>query len=239
MSSERGWNRCCLLAVANTPTRSGRPSAWTKRQLIDGIRWRVRVRAARPSSRPSWTASTSRTSAQAGPAHGPTRSGQTRPTAPAPTTPTCDAASPAPSRTSRPTTTPQNRGRRGGRPPRFSPGDYRARHSVECGIKPTQTTPRRRRQIRQSRRPIRSHPPHRRHKRLAPDLTLRQALNLDVEVNQCEVARSGKVCDVAETQRDDLRVGGYEVDICHVVLETGLCAVASRESIQSRTSLTT
>lgn len=29
-----------LLPVA---TRSGRPSKWTKRQLIDGIRWRVRV----------------------------------------------------------------------------------------------------------------------------------------------------------------------------------------------------
>ncbi|MGW7463933.1 transposase [Streptomyces xantholiticus] len=27
------------------PTRSGRPSAWTKRQLIDGIRWWVRVGA--------------------------------------------------------------------------------------------------------------------------------------------------------------------------------------------------
>ncbi|MER6615745.1 transposase [Streptomyces xantholiticus] len=27
------------------PTRSGRPSAWTKRQLIDKIRWRVRVGA--------------------------------------------------------------------------------------------------------------------------------------------------------------------------------------------------
>jgi transposase len=27
------------------PTRSGRPSAWAKRQLIDGIRWRVRVGA--------------------------------------------------------------------------------------------------------------------------------------------------------------------------------------------------
>jgi transposase len=31
-----------LLLVAK---RAGRPSKWTKRQLIDGIRWRVRVRA--------------------------------------------------------------------------------------------------------------------------------------------------------------------------------------------------
>jgi transposase len=28
----------------------------------------------------------------------------------------------------------KNRGHRGGRPPRFSPDDYRARHAVECGI---------------------------------------------------------------------------------------------------------
>jgi hypothetical protein len=28
----------------------------------------------------------------------------------------------------------KNRGRRGGRPPRFSPDDYRARDAVECGI---------------------------------------------------------------------------------------------------------
>src|SRR6266702_1185746 len=28
----------------------------------------------------------------------------------------------------------KNRGRRGDRPPRFSPDDYRARHAVECGI---------------------------------------------------------------------------------------------------------
>ena len=28
----------------------------------------------------------------------------------------------------------KSRGRRGGRPPRFSPDDYRARHAVECGI---------------------------------------------------------------------------------------------------------
>ena len=27
------------------PKRSGRPSAWTRRQLIDGIRWRIRVGA--------------------------------------------------------------------------------------------------------------------------------------------------------------------------------------------------
>src|SRR5689334_4849659 len=28
-----------------TPSRSGRPSSWSKRHLIDGIRWRVRVGA--------------------------------------------------------------------------------------------------------------------------------------------------------------------------------------------------
>ena len=34
-----------LAPLLPTPTRSGRPSQWTKRQLIDGIRWRVRVGA--------------------------------------------------------------------------------------------------------------------------------------------------------------------------------------------------
>jgi transposase len=34
-----------LAALLPAPKRSGRPSKWTKRQLIDGIRWRVRVGA--------------------------------------------------------------------------------------------------------------------------------------------------------------------------------------------------
>jgi len=42
LTDEQWARREPLLAV---PTRSGRPSAWTKRQLIDGIRWRVRVGA--------------------------------------------------------------------------------------------------------------------------------------------------------------------------------------------------
>ena len=37
------WAR--LEPLLPVPRRSGRPSAWTKRQLIDGIRWRVRVGA--------------------------------------------------------------------------------------------------------------------------------------------------------------------------------------------------
>jgi transposase len=37
------WAR--LEPLLPTPTKSGRPSKWTKRQLIDGIRWRVRVGA--------------------------------------------------------------------------------------------------------------------------------------------------------------------------------------------------
>lgn len=37
------WAR--LEPLLPVPTRSGRPSEWTKRQLIDGIRWRVRVGA--------------------------------------------------------------------------------------------------------------------------------------------------------------------------------------------------
>ncbi|GAA0530491.1 IS5 family transposase [Paractinoplanes ferrugineus] len=34
-----------LVALLPAPKRSGRPSRWTKRQLIDGIRWRVRTGA--------------------------------------------------------------------------------------------------------------------------------------------------------------------------------------------------
>jgi transposase len=34
-----------LASLVPAPKRSGRPSQWTKRQLIDGIRWRVRVGA--------------------------------------------------------------------------------------------------------------------------------------------------------------------------------------------------
>ena len=37
------WAR--LEPLLPTPTKSGRPSKWNKRQLIDGIRWRVRVGA--------------------------------------------------------------------------------------------------------------------------------------------------------------------------------------------------
>ena len=41
--SDAQWAR--LEPLLPTPTRPGRPSRWTKRQLIDGIRWRVRVGA--------------------------------------------------------------------------------------------------------------------------------------------------------------------------------------------------
>ena len=40
LTGEQGARLETLLPV---PTRSGRPSEWTRRQLIDGIRWRVRV----------------------------------------------------------------------------------------------------------------------------------------------------------------------------------------------------
>jgi transposase len=39
--------RARLEPLLPTPTKSGRPSTWTKRQLIDG-RWRVRVRVRAP-----------------------------------------------------------------------------------------------------------------------------------------------------------------------------------------------
>lgn len=41
--SDEQWAR--LEPLLPVPVRSGRPSVWTKRQLIDGIRWRVRVGA--------------------------------------------------------------------------------------------------------------------------------------------------------------------------------------------------
>lgn len=41
--TDEQWAR--LEPLLPVPTRSGRPSEWTKRQLIDGIRWRVWVGA--------------------------------------------------------------------------------------------------------------------------------------------------------------------------------------------------
>ena len=41
--SDAQWAR--LEPLLPKPKKSGRPSRWTKRQLIDGIRWRVRVGA--------------------------------------------------------------------------------------------------------------------------------------------------------------------------------------------------
>lgn len=37
------WAR--LEPLLSVPRRAGRPSKWTKRQLINGIRWRIWVRA--------------------------------------------------------------------------------------------------------------------------------------------------------------------------------------------------
>jgi transposase len=47
--ADEQWAR--LEPLLPVPARSGRPSEWTKRQLIDGIRWRVRV-GARPPLQP-------------------------------------------------------------------------------------------------------------------------------------------------------------------------------------------
>ncbi len=263
--TDEQWAR--LEPLLPVPTRSGRPSAWTKRQLIDGIRWRVRVGApwrdvpdcygswravyalfrwwqragawaqivtalqtrADAAGLITWDVSVDSTIARAHQhAAGARRhpSQQQEPPGGLSAEPddhalgrsrgglttkihlaceqgqkvlslivtagqrgdspqfqavldglrrrgiACTIPEPADQQQHR-----KNRGRR----PRFSLDDYRARHAVECGINRLKT--RRRHQIRQTRRPLRSHPPHRRHQRLAPDLTLRQALALQADMD--------------------------------------------------------
>jgi len=58
-------------------------------------------------------------------------------------------------------------GSRGGRPPKFDPEDYKARHAVECGINPAEAAPGRRHAIRQTCCPLRSDIADRRHQRMA------------------------------------------------------------------------
>lgn len=50
--ADEQWAR--LEPLLPVPARSGRPSEWTKRQLIDGIRWRVRVGAPATAAAPAW-----------------------------------------------------------------------------------------------------------------------------------------------------------------------------------------
>lgn len=50
--ADEQWAR--LEPLLHVPARSGRPSEWTKRQLIDGIRWRVRVGAPATAAAPAW-----------------------------------------------------------------------------------------------------------------------------------------------------------------------------------------
>ncbi|MET8338354.1 transposase [Streptosporangium canum] len=115
-----------LLPAGKKP---GRPPKWTKRQLIDGIRWRTRTGA-------PWRDVPVRYGEWEPADHGLGRSRGGRRTAPAPTAPTCgDAASAARSRR-RPirSAIARTRGSRDGRPPRFCEIDYRERHAVECAI---------------------------------------------------------------------------------------------------------
>ncbi|MFE2719623.1 IS5 family transposase [Streptomyces mirabilis] len=58
-------------------------------------------------------------------------------------------------------------GAHGGRPPRFDKADYRERHAGGVRDQPTQAPPRGGHQVRQTRRPLRSHSHYRRHQRVA------------------------------------------------------------------------
>src|SRR5688500_5249024 len=49
-----------------------------------------------------------------------------------------------------------------------------------------------------------------------------RSVRSDIQSNHREVARSRRVRDVPEAQTKNLRVGGHEEDVCHVVFEPGL-----------------
>ncbi|MFJ2028593.1 transposase [Streptosporangium sp. NPDC087985] len=94
-------------------TKAGRPPKLTKRQLIDGIRWRTRTGAPWrdvPERYGKWET-----------VYGLFRRWQRDGT--------CTIPEKADQIRHR-----KNRGSRGGRPPAFDRDDYRGRHAVECGI---------------------------------------------------------------------------------------------------------
>ena len=120
------------------------------------------------------------TPARPGQAPAPARTGcsVTRPTAPAPTAPTCAGGGSA-------CTIPEkadqirhrkNKGRRRWPPARLRPRDLQAAPRRRMRHQPAQAQPGRRHPLRQARRPLRSHRPHRRHQRVAPPPLMKHAL---------------------------------------------------------------
>ena len=127
--------------------------------------------ATAPSSRPSWAASAS--PAPAGPAPDPPAAGTGRQGLRLPRQPRLPAAPWDPVHhpgKGRPDPPPQEQGQ-GRRPPTsLRPRDLQAAPRCRVRDKPAQTQPRRRHPLRQARRPLRSHRPHRRHQRMAAPL---------------------------------------------------------------------
>ncbi|MFF1556162.1 transposase [Streptomyces sp. NPDC058279] len=135
-------------------TKAGRPPVWRRRQLIDGIRFRVRTGVPwrdvpveygpwgriydlfrRWQRNGTWHRVFSRLQSSRAAAR-PPRPGACRQGVRLPQEPRLPASPRDPLHhpgQGRPGAQPQT-GSRGGRPPKFDPVDYRERHAVECGI---------------------------------------------------------------------------------------------------------
>src|SRR5438270_286953 len=164
--------------------KPGRPPSWTKRQLIDGIRWRVRTGAPwrdvperygrwqtvyglfrRWQRNGTWRAVLTRLQGRADAAGLITWDVSVDSTI-------ARAHHP---RKDRPDPQPQEQ-RPGGRPPaRLRPRTVQAAPRGRMRHRPPQAQPRRRHPLRQAGRPLPGHPPHRRDQRVAPPGLMKHA----------------------------------------------------------------